>query len=137
MRIVSAGIPDYDTAVPDAHLCLHTEGNSWGTRLIDYMAVECLPIVVNDGMVAIFNGLIPYDEFAIHMSKKDVPNILTRLRAVPNHTRHAMHERLRPWKRAFIWFRPEGLAYEFTIAALGERLLTHVWRNRSQWGARD
>ena len=51
MRIVSAGIPDYLTAVPSARFCLHTEGNSWGTRLMDYMAMECIPLIVNDGMV--------------------------------------------------------------------------------------
>ena len=27
-----------------ARFCLHTEGNSWGTRLYDYMAMECLPL---------------------------------------------------------------------------------------------
>ena len=51
MRIVSAGIPDYDTAVPAAHFCLHTEGNGWGARVVDYMAMECLPLMVNDGMI--------------------------------------------------------------------------------------
>ena len=39
MRIVSAGIPDYLTAVPRARFCLHTEGNGWGARVVDYMAM--------------------------------------------------------------------------------------------------
>ena len=56
MRIVSAGIPDYDTAVPAAHFCLHTEGNGWGARVVDYMAMECLPLMVNDGMVRADEG---------------------------------------------------------------------------------
>ena len=42
MRIVSAGIPDYDTAVPNAHFCLHTEGNGWGARVVDYMITRVM-----------------------------------------------------------------------------------------------
>ena len=34
----------------------------------------------------------------------------------------AMREALRRYKRGFVWWRPEGLAYEFTLAALGERV---------------
>ena len=26
------------------------------------------------------------------------------------------------YKRGFVWWRPEGLAYEFTLAALGQRV---------------
>ena len=33
-----------------------------------------------------------------------------------------MHEVQRRYKRGFVWWRPEGLAYEFTLAALGERV---------------
>ena len=33
---------------------------------------------------------------------------------------------LRVHKHGFIWFRPEGLAYEYTLAALGERLISHL-----------
>ena len=33
-----------------------------------------------------------------------------------------MHEALRRYKRGFVWWRPDGLAYEFTLAALGQRL---------------
>ena len=32
------------------------------------------------------------------------------------------HASLRVYKPAFIWWRPEGLAYEYTLAALGERV---------------
>ena len=34
-----------------------------------------------------------------------------------------MHEVQRRYKRGFVWWRPEGLAYEFTLAALGQRVL--------------
>lgn len=122
MRIVSAGIPDYLSAVPSARFCLHTEGNSWGTRLMDYMAVECLPVIVNDGMVFPFAKVLPYKDFSLHLSRAEIPRIKAHLLNVSNETQRAMHAAVRRFKRAFIWFRPDGLAYEYTLAELGERL---------------
>lgn len=124
MRLVSAGIPDYMSAVPRAHFCLHTEGNSWGTRLIDYMAMECIPLIVNDGMVFPFADVVPYANFSLHMSKRQIPQIAGRLRGMPHGDREQLRRGLRRYKRAFIWWRPEGLAYEYTMAALGERILS-------------
>lgn len=122
MKIVSAGIPDYMSIARTAKFCLHTEGNSWGTRLIDYAALECLPLIVNDGMVLPYERVLPYSDFALHYSKADVEQIPTRLRAINETTQLKMHAALRQHKRAFIWFRPEGLAYEYALASLGERL---------------
>jgi len=121
MRIVSAGIPDYDTAVPQAHFCLHTEGNGWGARVVDYMAMECLPLMVNDGMLFPYANIINWDTFSIHLRKRQVPQIPDILRNVSASAQLAMHAVQRRYKRAFVWWRPEGLAYEYTLAALGQR----------------
>ena len=127
MKIVSSGIPNYLAVASTARFCLHTEGNSWGTRLIDQMAVECLPLIVNDGMVFPFENLLTrdaYNTFSLHLSKTQIPQIPAILRNVSDARRLEMHRRLREYKRGFVWFRPEGLAYEYTIAALGERLVS-------------
>ena len=122
MRIVSAGIPDYDTAVPKARFCLHTEGNGWGARVVDYMAMECLPLMVNDGMIFPYSNIINWDLFSVHLNKKHVPQIPTILRNVSAAQQEKMHVTQRRYKRAFVWWRPDGLAYEFTLAALGQRV---------------
>ena len=130
MRIVSAGIPNYLKVATDSHFCLHTEGNSWGTRMIDALAVECIPLIVNDGMIFPYHNIISmqrdYPQFSIHLSKEDVPKIASVLRSVPNATATRMRRAIRLHKRGFIWFRPEGLAYEYTLAALGERLTSYL-----------
>ena len=123
MRIVSAGIPDYDTAVPNAHFCLHTEGNGWGARVVDYMAMECLPLMVNDGMIFPYANIINWDDFSIHLNKKHVPQIPSILRNVSDERQRQMHAVQRRHKRAFVWWRPDGLAYEYTLASLGQRVL--------------
>ena len=130
MRIVSAGIPNYLMVAADSHFCLHTEGNSWGTRMIDALAIECIPLIVNDGMIFPYHNIISmqrdYPQFSIHLSKEDVPKIASVLRSVPNATATRMRRAIRLHKRGFIWFRPEGLAYEYTLAALGERLTSYL-----------
>ena len=134
MKIVSSGIPNYLTVAASSRFCLHTEGNSWGTRLIDQMAIECLPLIVNDGMVFPFENILTretYRTFSIHLSKAHVPQIPAILRNVSDATRLEMHRNLREHKRAFIWFRPEGLAYEYTIAALGERVVSWLGKRPS------
>lgn len=122
MRIVSAGIPDYDTAVPNAHFCLHTEGNGWGARVVDYMAMECLPLMVNDGMIFPYSNVLDWDAFSIHLNKKHVPLIPAILRNVSAAKQLQMHAVQRRYKRAFVWWRPDGLAYEYTLASLGQRV---------------
>ena len=122
MRIVSAGIPDYDTAVPQAHFCLHTEGNGWGARVVDYMAMECLPLMVNDGMIFPYANILNWDTFSIHLRKRQVPQIAPILRNISSAVQERMHAAQRRYKRAFVWWRPDGLAYEYTLAALGQRV---------------
>ncbi len=46
--------------VPNARFCLHTEGNGWGARVVDYMAMECLPLMVSDGMLRGRRGMLMY-----------------------------------------------------------------------------
>lgn len=146
MRIVSAGIPDYLTAVPQAcrscrcpipavicrtlaclsaqaHFCLHTEGNGWGARVVDYMAMECLPLMVNDRMVFPYANILDWKTFSLHLRKRQIPDIPHILRNFSADTQLTMHAQLRRYKRAFVWWRPDGLAYEYTLAALGQRLL--------------
>lgn len=121
MRIVSAGVPDYQRAIQNAKFCLHTEGNSWGTRIVDYMAFECIPAIVNDRMLFSFADILPY--FSVHYSKGDVPNLKTILRS--ERRVEDLRRGLKLYKRAFLWWGDYGLAYEYTIAALGYKL-THV-----------
>ena len=135
MKIVSAGIPNYLGIAATSRFCLHTEGNSWGTRLIDQMAIEGLPLIVNDGMIFPYENVLPrevYASFSIHLSKARIPEIATVLRNISNASRLEMHARLREHKRGFIWFRPEGLAYEYTLASLGERVISWVRSNTSR-----
>ena len=95
MRIVSAGIPDYLTAVPQARFCLHTEGNGWGARVIDYMAMECIPLMLNDGMIFPYANVLSWPRFSLHLSKRQIPTLASILRNVSAAAQLEMHAELR------------------------------------------
>ena len=122
VRIVSAGVDDYMQTVGAARFCLHTEGNGFGIRLIDYMVMGCVPVIVNDRMLQVFENIIDYDHIAVRASKRDIPTLLTRLRDVDKTHHRSMLARAHIVRRMFAWYRPDGLAYEATIAALGQRV---------------
>ena len=86
------------------------------------MAMECLPLMVNDGMLFPYSNILNWDLFSIHLNKKHVPQIATILRNVSAARQLTMHAAQRRYKRAFVWWRPDGLAYEYTLAALGQRV---------------
>ncbi len=71
-----------------------------------------------------YANIIRYSNFSLHMGKAEVPLIASRLRSLSlNKTAQLrLHQGIRQHKRGFIWWRPEGLAYEYTLAALGERV---------------
>ena len=83
MRLVSAGVPDYLDAVQRARFCLHTEGNGWGARVVDYAAMECIPLVVNDRMILPYANILHWPDFSIHMRKRDVPQATDLPRPTP------------------------------------------------------
>lgn len=109
---------------PQAQFCLHTEGNGWGARVVDYMAMECLPLIINDGMMFSYANVLDWPRFSLYMHKREIPQIAPRLRNFSRAEQREMHAVQRRYKRGFVWWRPDGLAYEFTLASLGERVLS-------------
>ena len=66
--------------------------------------------------------MLDWARFSVHMRKREIPQLAARLRNISAAAQGAMREALRRYKRGFVWWRPEGLAYEFTLAALGQRV---------------
>ena len=91
-------------------------------KQVDYMAMECLPLMLNDEMVFPYANVLDWARFSVHMRKREIPQLAARLRNISAAAQDAMHEVARRYKRGFVWWRPEGLAYEFTLAALGQRV---------------
>ena len=58
--------------------------------MVDYMAMECLPLMVNDEMVFPYANVLEWPKFSLHMRKREIPQIAERLRAIPEAAQRAM-----------------------------------------------
>ena len=68
------------------------------------------------------SNILNWDTFSVHLNKRHVPQIAAILRNISQAAQHRMHAAQRRYKRAFVWWRPDGLAYEYTLASLGQRV---------------
>lgn len=120
--IKSAGVADYLSRVPSSEFCLHAEGNGWSSRVNDYVIMGCVPVFVNTGIVYSFEDIIPYDKLSIKVQKRDLKELPTLLR-IERLRLPAMLATMRRYRRAFAWYGADGLAYEYTLASLGKKIL--------------
>ena len=83
--------------------------------------------VMQDHVWQPFEDLLPYHEFTVRLSVKDVPNIVRILRAYTPEQMDAMRLAMARVHTAFLW-HPEagGEAYNYTIKALRLRLHNHA-----------
>jgi hypothetical protein len=63
--------------------------------VVDYMAMECLPLMVNDEMVFPYANILEWPKFSLHMRKREIPQIASRLRNISRATQ-ARRRRLDP-----------------------------------------
>ena len=115
-------LPDYVQTVQTSKFCLHTEGNGWGTRIVDYALMECLPLVVNDRILMPFHDVIPYSELSLHISKQAIPSIVNITDSFDDHELLSMREKLRAHKLAYLWWSDIGRAYEYTLASIAKKM---------------
>lgn len=101
--------------------CLAPAGGGWGQRLIDALAMRCIPVVVMDDVRQPFDDILPFTEFALRVSLDDLDDIEEVLRAVPPREIARLLEGAERYVRNFVWVRPGGLAYNTTMLGLQRR----------------
>lgn len=114
----------YREAVRRSVFCLAPAGGGWGQRLIDALAMGCIPVVVMDDVRQPFDDVLPYNEFALRVSQDDLDDIEEVLRAVPPAEVKRLLANGERYVWRLIWTQPGGLAYNTTIEALQRRLQT-------------
>jgi|LauGreDrversion2_5_1035112.scaffolds.fasta_scaffold43963_2 hypothetical protein len=82
-------------------------------------AVFFPPTLLQDHVFQPFEDMIPYEEFSVRVAKRDIPNLISILRAITEEEQRKMRLRMAEYYRAFIWEPAHGgLAYNFTIDSL-------------------
>lgn len=80
------------------------------------------PAVMQDHVLQPFEDVLPYHEFTVRLSMKDIPNILPILRSYSSDQINAMRLAMARHWTAFIWdHKVGGEAYNYTLRALRRR----------------
>ncbi|KAG2436512.1 hypothetical protein HXX76_006810 [Chlamydomonas incerta] len=112
------------TLMAASHFCLAPSGWGWGVRLLEAVAVGCVPVVVQDNVYQPLWDVVPYDEFAVVLPRAQLHRLPQLLEAVGPAQLAALQAGLARWHRAFLYrhHNPFGLAFNYTLAALRRRL---------------
>ncbi|GLI67688.1 hypothetical protein VaNZ11_011952 [Volvox africanus] len=108
-----------------SRFCLAPHGGGFGVRLTLAMAHACIPVIIQDQVYQPYesDGILPYSQFALRLSKSDIPNIVPILRAVSVEKQKRMRLAMAKYYHAFLWDASlGGRAYNYTIKALNQRL---------------
>ncbi|GIL86532.1 hypothetical protein Vretifemale_14819 [Volvox reticuliferus] len=124
---------DYGELHKRSRFCLAPHGSGFGVRLTLAMAHACIPVIIQDQVYQPYesDGILPYNQFALRLSKSDIPDIIPILRAVPVTKQKHMRLAMAKYYHAFLWEASlGGRAYNYTIKALNQRLhglWGHLW----------
>ncbi|GIL91001.1 hypothetical protein Vretimale_17051 [Volvox reticuliferus] len=104
--------------------CLAPSGWGWGIRLVETMASGCVPVIVQDKIYQYLWDVLPYDEFSVRISRRNLHRLPQILDAITSEQLATLQKGLTRWHRAFLYgaVHPDGLAYNFTLLSLRRRL---------------
>jgi len=96
-------------------------------RLVVAMLLQCIPVIVQDGVHQAFEDIIPYADFSIRIRHSEIPDLLALLRAIPESRRQELRANGIKYSQAQNWNAASGgLAYNYTILSLHKRL-QNLW----------
>ncbi|EFJ39990.1 hypothetical protein VOLCADRAFT_100271 [Volvox carteri f. nagariensis] len=133
IQFVEGTVPDYEALYMRSRFCLAPHGAGFGVRLTLAMTHACIPVIIQDQVYQPYesDGLLPYSQFSLRLSKSDIPYIVDILRSVSTERQKRMRLAMAKYHHAFLW-EPSlgGRAYNYTIRALNQRLhglWGHLW----------
>lgn len=117
---------EYESLLGRSRFCLAPYGHGWSMRLSHALMHGCVPVVLQDRVRQPWEDLLHYPDFSIRVGKRELPRLVSLLRAIPDEDVARLMRESNAVYRAFLW-QPElgGLAYNYTIASLRRRL-SHI-----------
>ena len=102
---IATHTPTYHEDLREHTFCLAFPGDGWSSRVLDGIVHGCIPVVVQDHSEMFFEGAfaaaglgLDYADFSIRLPEAELPQLVTRLRAVPA-------ERVVQLRRLCLWLR--------------------------------
>eukprot|EP00798_Chlamydomonas_sp_ICE-L_P025771 gene25771-11436_t len=73
---------DYGVYLARSKFCLVAPGDGWSSRAEDSILHGCIPLVVMDGVHAVFEGALDWSKFSIRINQSDLPKTVDILSAI-------------------------------------------------------
>jgi len=115
------GHGEYTDRIRSAKFCVDAAGHGFSTRIVDYVANGCIPVVVATNVSWPFQHDIPYSEFGLHFNKADIPKIAGVLEGHTPEMLAEKQEGLKRWHKRLLWDPEYGEAYQQALEALAVR----------------
>eukprot|EP00899_Mesostigma_viride_P004114 jgi/Mesvir1/13703/Mv04870-RA.1 len=113
VELLDHAIGDYYDRLRSSRFCLEALGHGFSTRIVDYMASGCIPVIFKDDVLWPFES-----EFAFTFRKQDIPSLMELLRSVSDTRVREMQAAGQRVHKAFLWDQTYGMAYNYTMSAL-------------------
>mmetsp|Transcript_34242 Transcript_34242/g.97074 ORF Transcript_34242/g.97074 Transcript_34242/m.97074 type:complete len:414 (+) Transcript_34242:3020-4261(+) len=128
--------PCYHREMTQATFCLNPLGWSpWTLRFYQAIMTRCIPVVIADDIEFPFENQIDYTKLAIKIPEKDVDDIVSFMRSMPEHQKAAMRaEGDKHWLK-YTYQRPpvEGDAFYCTLQELARKIQVFRTSNIDSW----
>ena len=87
----------------DATFCLCPAGSGWSHRLTYAMVSGCIPVIVMDSVVQPGQDVLPYNEFSVQLTRKQVPLLEKTLRSFSRERIAALQRSVAKYSSYFVW----------------------------------
>ncbi|XP_074273778.1 putative glycosyltransferase At3g07620 [Silene latifolia] len=115
----------YREYMKSSKFCICAKGYGVHTpRVVESIFYECVPVIISDNYVPPFFEVLDWEEFAVFVLEKDIPNLRNILVSIPEDRYFEMHLRVKMVQKHFIWHKvPEK--YD-----LFHMILHSIWYSR-------
>mmetsp|Transcript_13242 Transcript_13242/g.31348 ORF Transcript_13242/g.31348 Transcript_13242/m.31348 type:complete len:288 (+) Transcript_13242:280-1143(+) len=128
--------PCYHREMSESTFCLNPLGWSpWTLRFYQALMTRCIPVVIADDIEFPFEDEIDYTKLAIKVPEKDVDDLVSLMRNMPEHQKAALRaEGDKHWLK-FTYQRPpvEGDAFYTTLRQLSRKVQAFQTSNLHSW----
>ncbi|KAL9281427.1 putative xylogalacturonan beta-1,3-xylosyltransferase [Arabidopsis thaliana] len=115
----------YREYMKSSRYCICARGYEVHTpRVVEAIINECVPVIIADNYVPPFFEVLNWEEFAVFVEEKDIPNLRNILLSIPEDRYIGMQARVKAVQQHFLWHKKPVKFDQFHM------ILHSIWYSR-------
>ncbi|GLI60030.1 hypothetical protein VaNZ11_002095 [Volvox africanus] len=125
---------DYSEHLASSKFCLVVPGDGWSPRLEDAVLHGCIPVVIMDGVRAVWEDQLEFERCSIRVGEQELEGLPQQLAVVPQRVVEDMQRRLRK-----VWHRYAYVSHPILAREMNDVLRQNVqtWRQQMEDNKQD